>query len=104
MMSPFPRDPRTVSAQIARESNPRRASVSSDRDRGGHVMPYTAAQGGCATLGSLRGDRMDGAEKRRRLRAISDSANYLSAFEDVEFLRREDLWPVRLQHGVLHTV
>jgi len=44
---------------------------------------------------------MDGAEKRRRLRAISDSATYLRAYEDVEFLRRKDLRPVRLQLELL---
>lgn len=44
---------------------------------------------------------MSAADERKRLRAIADSPSYLRAYEDVEFLKRKDLRPVRLQLELL---
>jgi hypothetical protein len=44
---------------------------------------------------------MNGAEKEERLRRIAESATYRRAYEDVEFLGRTELRPVRLQLELL---
>lgn len=51
----------------------------------------------------MKGERltMNGAEKKRRLRRIEESPSYIRAYEDLEFLKRKDLRPVRLQLELL---
>ena len=44
---------------------------------------------------------MNGAQKKQRLQAISESPSYIRAYEDVAFLQRKDLRPIRLQLELL---
>ena len=44
---------------------------------------------------------MNGAEKKQRLKRILESPSYIRAYEDVEFMQRSELRPVRLQLELL---